>query len=338
MAPGPLLVTGGLGFIGSHATVALVEAGYDVVLLDNLHNCRRSVLDRMQAITGRALSFEHLDLRDAVPLDRLFARYAFSGVMHFAGLKAVGESVERPLFYFDNNVRGSVQLFDTMARHNVKCLVFSSSCTVYGDPASVPVREDSPLQTTNPYGRTKLMIEDMLRDIARSDPEWRIALLRYFNPVGAHESGTIGEDPQGMPNNLLPYIAQVAIGDRAELLVHGDDYPTRDGTGVRDYIHVCDLADGHVAAQRYVDGNAGVCALNLGTGAGYSVLQMVEAFERASGKPIAYRIGPRRAGDIAQTYADPSLANSVLGWTARRGIDQMCSDAWRWQQWAKQNL
>ena len=253
-------------------------------------------------------------------------------------MKAVGESVVRPLLYFDNNVKGSVNLFQAMATHNVKSLVFSSSCTVYGDPASVPVNEDFPLQTTNPYGRSKLIIENMLRDLAASDPGWRIALLRYFNPVGAHSSGTIGEDPQGVPNNLLPYVAQVAIGEREYVTVHGNDYATVDGTGVRDYIHVVDLAEGHVAAQRWVEANAGVLPVNLGTGGGHSVLQVIAAFERACGKPIPYRIGPRRAGDVRETYADVTRAREVLGWTAKRGIDAMCADAWRWQQWAASNI
>ncbi|MEP7085600.1 MAG: UDP-glucose 4-epimerase GalE [Betaproteobacteria bacterium] len=332
-----LLVTGGLGFIGSHATIVLIEAGYDVVLIDNFHNCKPSVLDRLQRITNRSIDFHELDVRDDAGLDGLFARHAFDGVMHFAGLKAVGESVAEPLLYFDNNVRGTLSLLHAMVRHGVRKLVFSSSATVYGDPVSVPVREDAQLGATNPYGRSKLMAEDMLRDLAQSDPSWRIALLRYFNPVGAHKSGTLGEDPKGIPNNLLPYIAQVAIGERPELRVFGGDYATPDGTGVRDFIHVCDLADGHVAAQRYVDDNAGLLAVSLGSGGGYSVLDMVRAFERASGRPVPYRIVPRRPGDVAQCYADPSLAAARLGWSTQRGIDEICVDAWRWQQWAEAN-
>ncbi len=335
--PKSILVTGGLGFIGSHSALALIDAGYDVFLIDNFHNCKPSVLERLQAISGRKIPFRELDLRDAQGMDRLFAEHAFTGVMHFAGLKAVGESVAQPLLYFDNNVRGSLNLFESMTKHGVKSLVFSSSCTVYGDPASVPVREDFPLQTTNPYGRTKLIVENMLRDIAAADPGWRIALLRYFNPVGAHPSGTLGEDPQGIPNNLVPYVAQVAIGARDEVIVHGNDYPTVDGTGVRDYIHVSDLAEGHVAAQRYVEANAGVVAVNLGTGGGHSVLQVIDAFSRACGKKVPYRIGPRRPGDIAQTWSDVTRSRDLLGWTASRGIDDMCADAWRWQVWAAKN-
>jgi UDP-glucose 4-epimerase len=335
--PNPLLVTGGLGYVGSHAVVALAEAGYDVVVIDNLHNCKRSVLGRLEAIVGTAIPFQELDIRDAAGLETLFARHRFGGVMHFAGLKAVGESAEQPLLYFDNNVTGTVNLLKAMERHGVRHMVFSSSATVYGDPDAVPVREDAPLRTTNPYGRTKLIIEDMLRDLARSDPRWQIALLRYFNPVGAHRSGTLGEDPRGAPSNLLPFVAQVAVGMRAELSVYGGDYPTRDGTGVRDYIHVCDLADGHVAAQRHVEAHPGVRAINLGTGAGYSVLEMVKAFERASGRTVPHRIVARRPGDIAQTFADISLARELLGWSATRDLGDICADAWRWQQWAAAN-
>ncbi len=333
-----LLVTGGLGFIGSHASLALIEAGFDIVIIDNFHNCKGSVLDRLQRLAGRAIDFHELDIRDEQGLETLFSRYAFDSVMHFAGLKAVGESAADPLLYFDNNVRGSLMLVQAMARHGVKKLVFSSSATVYGDPASVPIREEFPLQTTNPYGRSKLIVENMLGDLARSDPAWHIALLRYFNPVGAHPSGQIGEDPAGIPNNLLPYITRVAIGELAELRVFGGDYPTLDGTGVRDYIHVCDLADGHIAAQRYVDTHAGVLAVNLGTGGGISVLQMVRAFEQASGKPIPHRMVARRPDDVAQCYADVGLAKRLLGWTAARGLDEICADAWRWQQWAAANL
>ena len=335
--PNLILVTGGLGFIGSHAALSLLDAGYDVVLIDNFHNCKPSVLDRMQRLGGREIPFREIDIRDEAGLERLFAEFRFAGVMHFAGLKAVGESVEKPLLYFDNNVKGSINLVQAMTKHGVKSLVFSSSCTVYGDPASVPVREDFPLSTTNPYGRSKLIVENMLRDVAASDAEWRIALLRYFNPVGAHSSGTIGEDPQGIPNNLLPYVAQVAVGEREFVTVHGNDYATLDGTGVRDYIHVVDLAEGHVAAQAWVEANRGVMPVNLGTGGGHSVLQVIGAFERACGKPIPYRIGPRRPGDVRETYGDVTRAREVLGWSAKRGIDEMCADVWRWQQWAKTN-
>ena len=333
-----ILVTGGLGFIGSHAVVALIEAGYDVVLIDNLHNCKRSVLPRLERIVGRAIELVEVDIRDEAALESLFSRHRFDSVMHFAGLKAVGESVSAPLLYYDNNVKGSIALLDAMARHGVRSIVFSSSCTVYGDPASVPIREDFPLQPASPYGRTKRMIESILTDLCAADPEWSAALLRYFNPVGAHPSGTIGEDPEGIPNNLLPYVAQVAVGARDEVRVWGNDYPTPDGTGVRDYIHVCDLAEGHVAAQRYLEANRGAIAVNLGTGTGYSVLEMIDAFGRASGKPIPHRIHPRRPGDVTRVFADCTLANRVLGWSTSRGIEQMCADAWRWQQWAAKNL
>ena len=330
----PILVTGGLGFIGSHACVALAAEGYDIVVIDNLHNCRRSVLGRLQRLCAGPIAFEEIDIRDAGGLERLFAAHDFASVMHFAGLKAVGESVEQPLLYFDNNIRGTVTLLNAMTKASVKSMVFSSSCTVYGDPASVPVREDFPLQTTNPYGRTKLILEHMLRDIHASDGSWKIALLRYFNPVGAHESGTLGEEPRGIPNNLMPYVAQVAIGERDRLRVFGNDYPTLDGTGVRDYIHVMDLADGHVAAQRYLEATGGLLTVNLGTGGGYSVLQMVQAVERASGRPVPYEILPRRPGDVAQTYGDVSCSKELLGWSTRRGLDEICADAWRWQQWS----
>jgi UDP-glucose 4-epimerase len=335
--PQTLLVTGGLGFIGSHTCVSLAEAGYEIVVIDNLYNCKRSVLDRVVRIAGRPVEFHELDIRDEPGLARLFAAHRFAGVIHFAGLKAVGESVAEPLKYFDNNVRGTVSLLKAMTAHGVKSMVFSSSCTVYGDPASVPVREDFPLRTTNPYGRTKLILEDMLRDVHAADPLWRIALLRYFNPVGAHASGTIGEEPSGTPNNLVPYIAQVATGEREFLRVFGNDYPTVDGTGVRDYIHVVDLAEGHVAAQRYLEREGGLATVNLGTGGGCSVLQMVAAFEHASGRPIPYRIEGRRPGDVAATFGDVSRAKTLLGWSAKRGIGEICADAWRWQQWTKTN-
>ena len=271
-------------------------------------------------------------------LRRLFAEHSFDAVIHFAGLKAVGESVQQPLAYYDNNISGSVTLFECMAEAGVKTLVFSSSATVYGEPASVPIREDFPLSATNPYGRSKLVIEEILRDLARSDASWRIALLRYFNPVGAHASGLIGEDPNGVPNNLMPYVAQVAVGKLKELLVFGNDYPTPDGTGVRDYIHVVDLARGHLAALEALQSRAGVLTVNLGTGRGYSVLEMVRAFEAASGKAVPYRVVARRPGDIAQCYADASLALATLGWRVERGIDAMCADTWRWQRWAAEHL
>lgn len=326
-----ILVTGGTGYIGSHTVVELMNAGKEVFIIDNYSNSKPSVLDRIEQITGRRPGFSQIDLRDRTGLRYLFMTHRFEAVVHFAGLKAVGESVSQSLKYYDNNVAASVILFNTMAESGVKNLVFSSSATVYGDPRSVPIREDFPLSATNPYGRSKLMIEDILRDAAVSDANWRIGILRYFNPVGAHESGLIGEDPNGIPNNLMPYIAQVAVGKLEQLAVFGNDYPTPDGTGVRDYIHVVDLAQGHVAALEVLASRPGVFTVNLGTGQGYSVLQMVQAFARASGREIPYRIAPRRAGDVAQCYADPTLARKILGWQAMRGIDQMCTDVWRWQ-------
>lgn len=328
-----ILVTGGAGYIGSHACVELIQAGYQIVVVDNLCNSKESVLERVATITGSTIPFVKADLRDRAAMEKLFSSEHVDAVMHFAGLKAVGESVAEPMRYYDNNVEGSLVLFRTMAKHGVKTLVFSSSATVYGDPATVPIVEDFPLSATNPYGRSKLMIEEMLRDIAKSDPSWRIGLLRYFNPVGAHESGLIGEDPNGIPNNLLPYVAQVAVGKRPMLSVFGDDYPTEDGTGVRDYIHVVDLAVGHVRTlERLLHGEGGVQTYNLGTGCGSSVLQMIKAFERASGRRIPYKIVERRPGDVAICYADPSRAERELGWRARRSIEQMCEDAWRWQE------
>jgi len=328
-----LLVTGGTGYIGSHTCVTLSEAGHDLLILDNLSNSRADVVDRLGALCAKRPVLVQGDVRDASLLDRLFADHPVRAVVHFAGLKAVGESIEQPLAYYDNNVGGTTKLLAAMGRAGVKTLVFSSSATVYGDPARVPIREDFPRSATNPYGSTKLMIEDILADVHRAEPDWRIARLRYFNPVGAHESGLIGEDPQGIPNNLAPYIAQVAAGKREFLSVFGNDYPTPDGTGVRDYIHVMDLAEGHVAALNYLERNAGVLlTVNLGTGRGYSVLEMVTAFERASGRAVSCRIGPRRPGDIAQCWADPSLAHELLGWRATRDLETMCGDAWRWQQ------
>jgi len=326
-----ILVTGGAGYIGSHTCVELLEAGHDVVVVDNLANSSEIALERVKEITGRPLEFHRVDLRDAPALNAVFARHAFDAVIHFAGLKAVGESVEKPLLYYENNISGSLRLVETMAASGVQRLVFSSSATVYGDPASVPIREDFPLSCSNPYGRTKLFIEEILRDVQRSVPEWNIVLLRYFNPVGAHPSGRIGEDPAGIPNNLMPYVSQVAVGKLEQLSVFGNDYPTPDGTGVRDYIHVMDLARGHLAALNAMGDSSGVRTYNLGTGRGYSVLEMIDAFERASGRTVPYRIAPRRPGDVAACYADPSLAAAELGWRAELGIDAMCRDAWRWQ-------
>ncbi|WP_342118546.1 UDP-glucose 4-epimerase GalE [Pseudoduganella sp. OTU4001] len=326
-----ILVTGGLGYIGSHTVVELMAAGHDVVVVDNLSNADISVRRRVQQITGREFTFQDADIRNRAAMQALFATHRIDAVVHFAGLKAVGESVQQPLRYYDNNVGGSVVLFECMAEAGVKTLVFSSSATVYGDPASVPITEDFPLSATNPYGHSKLMIEDILRDTAKADSGWRIALLRYFNPVGAHESGLIGEEPNGIPNNLLPYVAQVAVGRRDVLNVFGGDYPTPDGTGVRDYIHVVDLAQGHVKTLDKLATAAGIFTYNLGTGRGNSVLEMVRAFEAASGKPVPYRIVARRAGDIAECYADPRLAERELGWKARYDVARMCADAWRWQ-------
>lgn len=332
------LVTGGTGYIGSHAAVELLSVGHDVFIVDNLSNSKPSVLERIARIAGRRPGFAQIDVRDRAGLRRLFAERRFDAVIHFAGLKAVGESVAKPLAYYDNNVSGSVALLECMTEAGVRTIVFSSSATVYGDPMSVSVREDSPLSASNPYGRTKLVIEHILRDIAATDSVWRVALLRYFNPVGAHSSGLIGEDPKGIPNNLMPHIAQVAVGKLKELPVFGSDYPTPDGTGVRDYIHVVDLARGHIAALDALGQRAGVLTVNLGTGRGYSVLEMVKAFAAASGRPVPYRIMPRRAGDIAQCYADPALARELLGWRAELGVEAMCADTWRWQQWAAENL
>jgi len=329
---GTILVTGGAGYIGSHCSVELLNAGYQVVVLDNLCNSSRESLTRVEEITGKSLHFEEVDLLDAEATDRVVAAHDFKAVIHFAGLKAVGESVEIPLRYYHNNLTGTLHLLESLRKHGIKRLVFSSSATVYGEPASLPIREDFPTTATNPYGRTKLMIEEMLADLADSDPEWKLIALRYFNPVGAHESGRIGEDPRGIPNNLMPYIMQVAIGRRPNVRVFGDDYPTRDGTGVRDYIHVVDLALGHLAALRKLDETRGCVHYNLGTGTGYSVLEMVEAAREASGMKITHEILARRAGDIAECYADPTLAADELGWRAERGLDAMVADAWRWQR------
>lgn len=327
-----ILVTGGTGYIGSHTCMALAQAGHDLLILDNLCNSRIDVVDRLEVLCGKRPTFIQGDIRDATSLDRIFASNPITAVMHFAGLKAVGESVKKPIEYYDNNVHGTLQLLAAMRRANVKTFVFSSSATVYGEPVSVPICEDFPRSATNPYGRGKLIVEDILADLCSAEPDWRIARLRYFNPVGAHESGLIGEAPQGIPNNLMPFIAEVAIGRREFLNVWGNDYPTSDGTGVRDYIHVLDLADGHVAALNYLNRQGGLLTVNLGTGQGYSVLRMVNAFEQVSGRTIPYKICPRRAGDIAQCWADPSLAHELLGWKSRRGLEQMCADAWHWQQ------
>jgi UDP-glucose 4-epimerase len=326
-----ILVTGGAGYIGSHTSVELLLAGHDVVIVDNLSNSRFEAVRRVAELGGRAPAFHRVDLLDRDGLSAVFAASRVEAVIHFAGLKAVGESVEKPLLYWRNNVGGTVVLCEVMAAHGVRDVVFSSSATVYGDPASVPISEGFPLHATNPYGRTKLCIEEMLRDVHRSDPEWSIVLLRYFNPVGAHRSGRIGEDPRGIPNNLLPYVSQVAVGRLPELRVFGNDWPTPDGTGVRDYIHVVDLAVGHLAALDRLRAGPGLATYNLGTGRGNSVLEVVEAFRRASGCEIPYRVTERRPGDIAACWADPTLATRELGWKATRGLDEMCADAWRWQ-------
>ncbi|MGY2491602.1 UDP-glucose 4-epimerase GalE [Cupriavidus sp. CP313] len=329
--PETLLLTGATGYIASHTWVALLNAGYHVIGLDNLCNSSPVVLERLATITGKAPHFVQGDVRDRALLDRLFAEHRISGVIHFAALKAVGESVSQPLEYYSNNLGGLFTVCAAMGAAGVKQLVFSSSATVYGNPHAVPILEDFPLSATNPYGQTKLMGEQILRDLEKSDPDWRIAYLRYFNPVGAHESGLIGEDPRGIPNNLMPYVAQVAGGRREKLMVFGGDYPTPDGTGVRDYIHVCDLADGHLAALGYLRAQGTSMTVNLGTGRGYSVLEVVQAYQRASGKPVPHDIAARRPGDIASCYADPALANQLLGWRARHDIDRMCQDSWRWQ-------
>lgn len=328
-----VLVTGGAGYIGSHTCIELMAAGHQVVVVDNLCNSKRESLTRVERIAGQTLrAFVQADVRDRDAMRAVFAAHDIDAVIHFAGLKAVGESVAKPLEYYDNNVSGTVALCEVMAEAGVKTLAFSSSATVYGDPASVPIREDFPTGPTNPYGRSKWMVEYLLQDLVVADPSWRIALLRYFNPVGAHESGLIGEDPNGLPNNLMPFVSQVAVGKLAELRVFGGDWPTPDGTGVRDYIHVLDLAQGHVRAIDYLAENTGLLTVNLGTGRGYSVLEVVRAFEQASGRAVPYRIVDRRPGDIAQCYADPAHANRLLGWVARRDLAQMCADAWNWQR------
>lgn len=326
-----ILVTGACGYIGSHTCVEMIEAGYAVIGLDNLANSSRAVLDRVEQLTGAPLPFYCADVRDRQALDSILAAHAVDAVIHFAGLKAVGESVEKPLAYFDNNVNGSMVLLQALQAAGVRRIVFSSSATVYGDPESVPIAETARLSVTNPYGRSKLMVEQILGDLAHSDPSWAIGVLRYFNPVGAHPSGLIGEDPSGIPNNLMPFVAQVAVGRRPRLSVFGNDYPTPDGTGVRDYIHVVDLARGHVAALNRLFSAGQGFTVNLGTGRGYSVLEIVRAFEAASGCKVAFDIVGRRPGDIAVCYANPDTAREVLGWQARMGLEEMCADHWRWQ-------
>lgn len=326
-----ILVTGGAGYIGSHTCVELLNEGHDLVVVDNLVNSSVESLKRVRKITGRDFEFVKLDVCDKNALNEVFDNFEIDAVIHFAGLKAVGESVSMPLEYYRNNIDSTLVLCEVMAAHNVYRLVFSSSATVYGMPETVPITEDFPLSCTNPYGWTKLMNEQILRDLSVADPAWSIVLLRYFNPIGAHESGLIGEDPQGIPNNLMPYIAQVAVGRRSELHVFGNDYPTHDGTGVRDYIHVVDLATGHLRAIEYTEEHKGVEAVNLGTGQGYSVLELVRAFEMASGRSVPYVVDPRRPGDIAVCYAEPAKAAKLLKWTARRDLATMCTDTWRWQ-------
>ena len=327
-----VLVTGGAGYIGSHTVIQLVAAGHDVLIVDNFSNAKPAVVHRLESITGVKLPVHAFDLRDADRTEHLFAHEQIDAVIHFAGLKAVGESMEQPLAYYENNLGSTFSLVRAMARHDITKLVFSSSATVYGHNAPVPMKEDFPTSATNPYGWTKVMVEQILRDVAVAQPRWRIALLRYFNPVGAHPSGTIGEDPSGIPNNLVPYISQVAVGRREKLRIFGDDYSTPDGTAVRDYIHVEDLAAGHVAAlARLASTDRAVSTWNLGTGTGSSVFDVLHAFERAVGHDLPYEVVGRRAGDIAASYADPGRANEQLGWTATRSLDEMCADAWRWQ-------
>jgi len=329
-----VLVTGGAGYIGSHACVELLNAGHQVVVVDNLVNSSRESLDRVASLTGKAVELVEADIADREAMQSLFAAHQFDAVMHFAGLKAVGESVAQPLRYYQNNITGSLVLFEVMAEHAVRTLIFSSSATVYGQPEQVPIDESAALSTTNPYGSSKLFVESILRDLYTADDRWKIALLRYFNPVGAHPSGQIGEDPNGIPNNLMPYIAQVAVGKLDQLAVFGDDYPTADGTGVRDYIHVVDLVKGHLAALNTLvaQPEGELLTVNLGTGQGYSVLDMVRAFEAASGSQIPFTIAPRREGDVAECWSNPAYAKTRLGWQAELGIEAMCRDTWHWQQ------
>lgn len=326
-----VVVTGGAGYIGSHTCLELLKAGYDVTVIDNLSNSKEEALRRVEELSGRSLEFFKTDLLDGEELESILSKTMPDAVIHFAGLKAVGESVEIPLSYYTNNITGTLNLLTSMKKFGIGKLVFSSSATVYGDPHTVPILEGFPLSATNPYGRSKLMIEDILRDLYKSDTSWDIALLRYFNPVGAHESSRIGEDPNGIPNNLMPYVSQVAMGKLKELSVFGNDYPTTDGTGVRDYIHVVDLAKGHLKALEKLDTNPGLVTYNLGTGRGYSVLEMIAAFENASGQKVNFQIADRRPGDIAACYADPSKAEREMGWVAEKGIHEMCRDSWAWQ-------
>lgn len=327
-----ILVTGGTGFIGSHTCIELIAHGYQVLILDNLSNSQKSVLDAIEQITGTHIAFIEGDIRDRALLDTIFQQHSIAAVIHFAGLKAVGESVAQPLKYYDNNITGTLTLLQAMQQANVRSLVFSSSATVYGDPQQLPIPETHPLSTTNTYGHTKLVLEQALDNLYQSETGWRIAVLRYFNPVGAHESGLIGETPPGVPNNLMPYVAQVAAGQREHVQIFGNDYDTPDGTGVRDYIHICDLAKGHVAALDYLNNkDRELLTVNLGTGQGYSVLDMIAAFTRSSGRRIPYKVVPRRPGDIASCWADTQKAREILGWEAKKGIQEMCDDAWRWQ-------
>ena len=328
-----ILVTGGAGYIGSHTVVELQNAGYDVVVVDNLCNASEKSLQRVEKITGKSVPFYKADILDREALNEIFEKETIDSCIHFAGLKAVGESVAKPWEYYENNIAGTLTLVDVMRKHGVKNIIFSSSATVYGDPAVIPITEECPKgQCTNPYGWTKSMLEQILSDMQKADPEWNVVLQRYFNPIGAHKSGLIGEDPNGIPNNLLPYIAQVATGKLPDLAVYGDDYDTPDGTGVRDYIHVVDLAVGHLKALDYIMNRTGVEAINLGTGKGYSVLDVVHAFERACGKPVKYHIAPRRDGDIATSYADASKAKELLGWSAEHTLDEMCADSWNFSK------
>jgi UDP-glucose 4-epimerase len=326
-----ILVTGGAGYIGSHTCVELLNADHEIVIVDNLSNSSEEAINRICELSEKDVDFYNVDVLDKDALEAVFANHKFEAVIHFAALKAVGESVQKPLLYYHNNITGSITLCEVMKKYDVKNIVFSSSATVYGDPASVPIREDFPVFTTNPYGTTKLVMESILRDVYAADNSWNIAILRYFNPVGAHKSGRIGEDPNGLPNNLMPYVSQVAVGKLKELQIFGDDYPTKDGTGVRDYIHVVDLAKGHLAALNKLATKPGEVTYNLGTGKGYIVIEMVKAFEKASGKPVPYKIVERRAGDIAECWADPKKAKDELGWEAELGLEDMCNDGWRWQ-------
>ena len=331
-AKGTILVTGGAGFIGSHTAVELLDHGYDVVIADNLVNSKREAFNRIERITGKTVAFHEIDVRDEAAVGRLFDAHPITAAIHFAALKAVGESVSKPLEYYQNNIGGLLAVLKVMRERNVKDFVFSSSATVYGVPERSPIDESFPLSATNPYGQSKLIAEQVLRDLQVADPSWRIATLRYFNPVGAHASGLIGEDPAGIPNNLMPYVAQVAVGKLDRLRVFGSDYPTHDGTGVRDYIHVVDLAQGHIAALDALARRNGSFVVNLGTGRGYSVLEVVRAFEQASGRKVPYELVARRPGDVAECYANPQAAAEIIGWRAKYGLDEMCRDHWRWQE------